>query len=141
MKALSEPRRTAGTSISGFGIDTRIAGCSDYDALECALGDEVPCGGFGRPYAGADRGEGLRGRDGRIVTTGLVATALEQDLLGELRRRGIVVWLDSTSAYSEFVDELLVRSQSHDCSCPVISFKGSFLQLVRALEPHGTGPA
>jgi len=73
------------------------------------------------------------------VTTGLVASALEQELLGELRRRGIVVWLDSTGAYSEFVDGLRVGSQSGDFPFPVVAFRGSLLELVIALENYASG--
>jgi len=73
------------------------------------------------------------------VTTGLIATALEDELLAELRRRGIVVWLDSTSAYSAFVDGLRVRSQAGDFPFPVVAFRGSLLELVIALEDHASG--
>ena len=73
------------------------------------------------------------------MTGSLIASALEQELLGELRRRGIVVWLDSASAYAPFVDGLLARFRSGDFQFPVLPFRGSFLELVLALEPYGSG--
>lgn len=76
---------------------------------------------------------------GEVMTAGLIATALEQELLGELRRRGTVIWLDVTGAYCPFVDGLLARFRSGDFPFPVVPFRGSFLELVLALEPYGSG--
>ena len=73
------------------------------------------------------------------MTAGLIATALEQELLGELRRRGIVVWLDLTGAYTPFVDGLVTRAGAGDFPFPVVAFRGSFLELLLALEPFGSG--
>jgi hypothetical protein len=73
------------------------------------------------------------------VSAGLIATALEQELLGELRRHGIVIWLDATKAYTPFVDGLADRAKTNDFPFPVVAFRGSFLELILALEPFGSG--
>jgi hypothetical protein len=68
---------------------------------------------------------------------GLCSAALEEELLGELRRHGIVVWLDKDAAYSAFVDALQRRAATGSFAYPVVAFRGSFLQTVLALEPYG----
>lgn len=73
------------------------------------------------------------------MTAGPIAAALEQELLGELRRHGIVVWLDTAGTYTRFVDGLAARAKSGDFPFPVVPFRGSFLELVLALEPFGSG--
>jgi hypothetical protein len=73
------------------------------------------------------------------VSSGLISSAVEQEVLGELRRRGIVVWLDATGAYSTLVDELSARRKEGTFPFDVVAFRGSFLELVLALEPYGNG--
>jgi hypothetical protein len=73
------------------------------------------------------------------VSSGMIAAALEQELLGELRRHGIVVWLDGAGAYAPFVDGLAARAKTNDFPFPVVAFRGSFLELILALEPFGSG--
>ncbi len=73
------------------------------------------------------------------MTAGLIATALEQEISGELRRRGVVVWLDTHRAFSNFVDGLAARAQNGEFPFPVVPFRGSFLELILALEPYGSG--
>ena len=73
------------------------------------------------------------------MSSGLISSAIEQEVLGELRRRGIVVWLDATGAYSTFVDELSARRKEGTFPFDVVAFRGSFLELVLALEPYGNG--
>jgi hypothetical protein len=73
------------------------------------------------------------------VTAGPVLAALEQELLNELRRHGIVVWLDTAGTYTAFADGLAARSKAGDFPFPVVPFRGSFLDLVLALEPFGSG--
>ena len=41
--------------------------------------------------------------------SGPVSSLVEQEILGELRRKGIVVWLDRDGSYSHFVDDLALR--------------------------------
>lgn len=71
--------------------------------------------------------------------TGPVSLALEQEILGELRRQGIVVWLDRDASYTSFVDSLAARHAQGDFSFPVVGFRGSFLELLFRLEPFGNG--
>jgi len=73
------------------------------------------------------------------VTTGLITHALEQELLDELRRRGIVVWFDATSYFTPFVDDLAARHKAGTFRHPVVAFRGSFLALLLALNKHGDG--
>lgn len=73
------------------------------------------------------------------MSAGLLAGALEQELLGELRRHGTVVWLDNTGVYTPFVDGLLARTREGTFPFPVVAFRGSFLDLLLALEPYGSG--
>ncbi|ACL64502.1 PglZ domain protein [Anaeromyxobacter dehalogenans 2CP-1] len=73
------------------------------------------------------------------MTGGLTALALEQELLGELRRRGVVVWLDAHGTYTPFVDGLSARAKQGEFPFPVVAFRGSFLEIVLALEPYGSG--
>jgi hypothetical protein len=70
--------------------------------------------------------------------TGAVSAALEQEVLGELRRKGLVIWLDKDGAYTSFVDELAARQAAGDFPFPVVGFRGSFLELLFALEPYGS---
>lgn len=70
---------------------------------------------------------------------GLISAAIEQELLGELRRHGIVVWLDVTGAYTTLVDGLVERARHGGFPFPVVAFRGSFLELIFALEPYGSG--
>lgn len=72
-----------------------------------------------------------------MTEVGAVSRALEQDVLGELRRQGIVVWLDKDDTYSPFVDRLVARHTSGDFPFPVVAFRGSFLDLLFRLEPYG----
>jgi len=68
---------------------------------------------------------------------GPISSALEQEVLREVRRRGIVVWLDKDGAYTPFVDDLIRRHHEGELPCPVVAFRGSFLEVVLALEPFG----
>jgi hypothetical protein len=70
--------------------------------------------------------------------TGPVSQVLEQEILGELRRQGIIVWLDKDSSYTRFVDGLAARLANGEISIPVAGFRGSFLELLFALEPYGS---
>jgi hypothetical protein len=71
--------------------------------------------------------------------SGPVSTALEQELIGELRRQGIVIWLDKDNSYTPFVDDLAAKQQKGDFPFPVVGFRGSFLDLLFNLEPFGSG--
>lgn len=71
--------------------------------------------------------------------TGPVSAAIEQEVLGELRRQGIVVWLDKDGSYTSFVDELVEKQRKGVFPFSVVGFRGSFLSLLFELEPHGSG--
>ena len=73
------------------------------------------------------------------MTAGPVAAALEQELLAELRRHGTVVWLDGAGNFVKFVDTILARSKTGGFPFPVVAYRGSFLELLLALEPFGSG--
>ena len=49
--------------------------------------------------------------------SGPVSAVLEQEVLGELRRQGIVVWLDRDAAYTRFVDDLAKGSTGAPLFC------------------------
>lgn len=68
----------------------------------------------------------------------ILASALERELLSELRK-GVVVWLDRDGTYSGFVDDLAARAKAGQFRWPVAAFRGSFLELMFALEAHGSG--
>lgn len=65
--------------------------------------------------------------------------ALQQEVQSKLRRHGIVIWLDPGRSYTRFVEGLVARHASGDFPYPVLGFRGSFLELLLALEPHGNG--
>ncbi|MFU8803926.1 MAG: BREX-6 system phosphatase PglZ [Bradymonadaceae bacterium] len=70
-----------------------------------------------------------------------VSAALELDLRDELRTRGVLVWLDKTEDFGDFVDALRVRWQEGDFPYPVAAYRGSFLELMLQLDGlvEGTG--
>lgn len=72
-----------------------------------------------------------------MIEPGAVSKALEQEVLGELRRQGIVLWLDKDESYTVFVDQLAARHGSGEFPFPVLGFRGSFLELLFQLEPYG----
>ena len=74
-----------------------------------------------------------------MTEVGAASLALEQEVQSELRRQGIVVWLDKDKAYSKFVDGLAARHRRGEFPYPVVGFRGSFLELLLNLEPYGSG--
>lgn len=73
------------------------------------------------------------------VDRDLLTSALEKQVEGRLRERGMVVWLDSEGAYTEFVDDLRRRYEKGQFFAPVVGFRGSFLETMFALEPYQDG--
>ncbi len=71
--------------------------------------------------------------------SGPVSTLLEQELADEIRRQGIVVWLDKDAHYTAFVRGLEAKQASGETPFPVVGFRGSFLELLFKLEPYGSG--
>lgn len=74
-----------------------------------------------------------------MTALGPVSQALEREVAGEVRRQGIVVWLDKDDAYKGFVEHLAARSGAGEFPHPVVGFRGSFLELLFELEPYGSG--
>lgn len=70
---------------------------------------------------------------------GPVSQRLAEEVTAEVRRQGLVIWLDKDDAYSGFVDDLARQSAAGEVKFPVIGFRKSFLELVLLLEPHGSG--
>jgi hypothetical protein len=70
---------------------------------------------------------------------GPVSAAIEREVLGELRRRGIVVWLDKDASYPGLVDDFAAKQAKGEFPFPVVGFRGSFLDLLFQLEPYGSG--
>jgi hypothetical protein len=64
---------------------------------------------------------------------------IERDVLNELRRQGIVIWLDKDAHYTKLVDDLVAKQANGDFPFPVVGFRGTFLDLLFKLEPYGSG--
>jgi hypothetical protein len=70
---------------------------------------------------------------------GPVSSALEGELRANVRRHGIVVWLDLDDHYSDFVDGLIWMRKEGELPYAVCAYRGSFLELLLALEPEAGG--
>jgi hypothetical protein len=70
---------------------------------------------------------------------GIITSILEMEVKKELRQQGIVVWLDKDAYYNEYVDNLCDRYAKGDFFAPVIAFRGSYLEMLFALEPYCNG--
>ncbi len=68
-----------------------------------------------------------------------ISDALWREVKREVQRQGIVVWLDRDNHYSHFVETLIERGKTETLPFPVVAFRGSFLDLLLALEPYGNG--
>lgn len=84
------------------------------------------------------RGAERAGEAGADVS-GPVSAAIEHEVLGEVRRQGLVVWLDRESTYTRLVDDLVAKQAKGDFPFPVVGFRGSFLDLLFKLESFGSG--
>jgi hypothetical protein len=71
--------------------------------------------------------------------TGPVSAVLAAELAGVVRRYGLVVWMDRHGHYTAFADDLIRRHVAGDLAFPVVAYRGSFLELMLALAPHGNG--
>ncbi|ESA32469.1 hypothetical protein N836_26035 [Leptolyngbya sp. Heron Island J] len=72
-----------------------------------------------------------------MSSLGPITTTLEADVSRELRQQHLVIWLDKDSHYTDYVDELAQRYSQGDFFAPVIPFRGSYLEMMLALENHG----
>lgn len=77
-------------------------------------------------------------REGRRLI-GPVSQALEADLREQARQHGILVWLDKEGAYTAFADELSERAIRGEFAIPVRRFRGSYLEVMMALEGVADG--
>ncbi|MGC1308316.1 MAG: BREX-6 system phosphatase PglZ [Phormidesmis sp.] len=68
---------------------------------------------------------------------GPITSTLEADVSRELRNQKLVIWLDKDSHYTAFVDQLALRHSQGNFFAPVVSFRGSYLETMLALENHG----
>jgi hypothetical protein len=71
------------------------------------------------------------------MSSGTPSARLTQELTKKIRDRGLVLWVDSDSQYSTLVDRLAQPGSGFEH--PVVGFRGSFLELMLALEPYGNG--
>jgi len=60
------------------------------------------------------------------------SSTLRGELRTKVRERGLLVWLDAEGQYSPFVDSL-------DLPYPIVRLRGSYLELMLALEPYANG--
>ncbi|MCY1013410.1 BREX-6 system phosphatase PglZ [Nannocystis pusilla] len=65
---------------------------------------------------------------------GPVSRALEEDLHAAVVRNDLIVWLDADGDYTQFVDRLIALRQAGALSYNVRAYRGSFLELMFALE-------
>lgn len=68
-----------------------------------------------------------------------VSAALEAALAAEISRHQVVVWLDRGDHYSGFVDELSRRQDPAPFGAPIVAHRGSYLEVMLALETHASG--
>lgn len=74
-------------------------------------------------------------QDAYATTLGPVSAALEAELREEVRKNGVVFFLDKEGAYTPFIDRLAAAGGPY----PVCGYRGSFLELLLALEGHAAG--
>lgn len=71
------------------------------------------------------------------TSLGPITTTLEEEVKQELRRHGIAIWLDKDAVYNGYVDQLVERYKQEQFPFPIIPFRGSYLEMLLALEPYG----
>ena len=74
-----------------------------------------------------------------MTPAGPITARLEEELTAEIRRRGIVVWLDRRGEFSGYVDDLVRRHEAGEFPFPVVPFRGSFLEMMLDLDPYWDG--
>ena len=70
---------------------------------------------------------------------GPASATLETELQREVRRHGIVFWLDRDGHYGRFVERLIELRKAGRLAYDVLAFSGSHLELMLALEPLAAG--
>ncbi len=67
--------------------------------------------------------------------TNIVSRTLADEVKKKVRERGIVLWLDAERQYVELVDAL--AKGEGEFQYPVVALRGSYLEVMLALEAHG----
>ncbi|WP_249756220.1 BREX-6 system phosphatase PglZ [Microvenator marinus] len=75
-----------------------------------------------------------------MIMFGQVSSALEKELRAEIRKDGVVIWLDADHHYTGFVDGLRARRQNGELPYEVTAYRGSHLELMFQLEGIAAGP-
>ncbi len=70
---------------------------------------------------------------------GPVSAALETDLREFVRSHVVVVWLDLDCHYSDFVQRLIAARAAERLTYQVLTWRGSFLELMLELEDRAGG--
>ena len=70
---------------------------------------------------------------------GRVSAKLEAELRAQVVRRGLVIWLDPSDTFSDFVDALRARRAADELPYKVLAYRGSHLELMMALEGAASG--
>jgi hypothetical protein len=70
--------------------------------------------------------------------SGPVSELLERRILAHLNEKKLVVWLDAEGAFTPYADCLAERCAGKDFPAPVLTYRGSFLELMLALEDAGS---
>ncbi|WP_437737382.1 BREX-6 system phosphatase PglZ [Sorangium sp. So ce1335] len=66
---------------------------------------------------------------------GAASRALAAEVNKKVRERGLVVWVDADQQYTPLVDAL--REGAFGFSYPVVAYRGSYLEMMLALDQHG----
>ena len=72
-----------------------------------------------------------------MPTLGPITSTLEAEVSSRLRQQSLVIWLDTDSHYTAYVNQLAERRAEGDFFAPVVAFRGSYLETMLALETHG----
>lgn len=72
-----------------------------------------------------------------MTSLGPLTTQLDEEIKRLLRQHSLVIWLDKDGHYTSYIDQLCDRHQQGDFFAPVIPFRGSYLEMMLALEPYG----
>jgi len=65
------------------------------------------------------------------------SAVLTEEVVKKVRSHGIVVWVDAEGQYTGLADEL--AQGAYGFGYPVIGLRGSYLELMFALENYGNG--
>ena len=72
-----------------------------------------------------------------MPTLGPLTENLESELSSKLRNQSLVIWLDKDGHYTRYVDQLIERRANGDFFAPVVAFRGSYLEMMLALQDYG----